>query len=183
MQIDRNGQGFKTASPDILVVDDFLNDPDGVVEFTKELDYAENLAEYKGKRSTTRHLWDYLREEFGRLLGRQVVNWTEHGYNGVFQRTWAGDPLVFHSDLQGYAGAIYLSTDFEGGTSFWRHKTSGVRHVAPGDFEDKSKYFLVDTVAGVYNRLVIWNGSLIHSAENYPANGERLVQLFFFDVL
>jgi hypothetical protein len=42
-------------------------------------------------------------------------------------------------------------------------------------------------VAGLYNRLVIWDAGLIHSATSYEEFTEdtttptRLVQLFFFD--
>jgi hypothetical protein len=46
---------------------------------------------------------------------------------------------------------------------------------------------LIESVAGLYNRLVIWDASLIHSATSYLEFSEgaaaptRLVQLFFFD--
>ena len=46
---------------------------------------------------------------------------------------------------------------------------------------------LVESVAGLYNRLVIWDAKLIHSATSYePFDDDgtaqtRLVQLFFFD--
>ena len=43
---------------------------------------------------------------------------------------------------------------------------------------------LVDRIGGVYNRLVIWDASLIHSASSYEGFEDftRLVQLFFFSV-
>ena len=47
---------------------------------------------------------------------------------------------------------------------------------------------LMESVAGLYNRLVIWDAALFHSATTYDhftAGGTaptRLVQLFFFDI-
>jgi hypothetical protein len=42
----------------------------------------------------------------------------------------------------------------------------------------------VVSIAGIYNRLVIWDASLIHSAESYEEFTEdpRLVHLHFFNV-
>ena len=58
----------------------------------------------------------------------------------------------------------------------------------PNNFEDADNWGLVESVAGLFNRLVIWDAKLIHSATSYEDFTEnsgvstRLVQLFFFDV-
>ena len=98
------------------------------------------------------------------------------------------------------------------GTSFWRDRSYGCRRrpshpleadrlgstrsgqaAAEGVVYDSANlvqpdnWELVESVAGLYNRLVIWDASLIHSATSYAEFSEtgaaptRLVQLFFFD--
>jgi hypothetical protein len=47
---------------------------------------------------------------------------------------------------------------------------------------------LVDRVGAIYNRLVIWDAKIIHSASSYEGlvsddpKKSRLVQLFFFNI-
>jgi hypothetical protein len=142
------------------------------------------------------------------------VDWLNQGANGCFQITGFNDPLVYHSDTQSYAAAIYLTphAPLDAGTSFWRDKTHGCRRppyhpLESGRFaDDKARntagaevysqynilhpdnWDLVDKVGGLYNRLVIWDAQLIHSASNYAglesdvADKARLVHLFFFSV-
>lgn len=205
---------FTRAVPHLLAVDNFFDDPDEVRTIALAQDYGENLDFYKGSRSKQRFLWPRLREEFSRLLGTPVTRWLEHGANGVFQLTSHQDPLVWHHDTQSYAAAVYLTPDAppHSGTSFWRDRVHGCRRkpdhpferdrlgsdraVAaasstvydPYNVEHRDNWELMESVAGLYNRLVIWDAALFHSATTYdhfsidgtaPA---RLVQLFFFDV-
>lgn len=206
---------FNRRSPHLLVVDNFLKDPDVVRQFALDQRFVESPQFYKGKRTTETFLWPGLKEEFERLLQRPIDNWLSVGSaNGCFQITGHNDPLVWHSDNQVNAAAIYLTPNAPvgAGTSFWRSRASGCRR--PPDHPLESYRFsshqeiekameltygngenltrpepweLVDRVGGVYNRLVIWDSKLIHSASSYdgidgaaPENS-RLVQLFFFD--
>ena len=56
------------------------------------------------------------------------------------------------------------------------------------NIEPRENWELMKSVAGLYNRLVIWDAALFHSATTYDyftADGSaptRLVQLFFFDI-
>ena len=132
---------------------------------------------------------------------------------GVFQQTTNEDPLVWHHDTQGYAAAVYLTPDAppESGTSFWRDTSYGCRRRPNRPLEaarlqnpnsikaaeavvydahnvvNADNWELVESIAGLYNRLVIWDAALIHSATSYSNFSEegpvptRLVQLFFFD--
>ena len=206
---------FHTRTPSVIVVDDFLRNPDEVRELALAQEYGSDLRHYKGLRTNQRFLWPNLREEFSRLIGKPVTEWLGHGANGVFQQTNNTDPLVWHHDTQGYAAAIYLTPDapFATGTSFWRDRTCGCRRRPSHPFEQlrlgspeavkeaekvvydaynlehTDNWDLVESVAGLYNRLVIWDASLIHSATSYTdfanadASSTRLVQLFFFDAV
>jgi hypothetical protein len=210
---ERSGAMFNAKAPELLVVDDFFRDPDEVRAIALAQEYGSDLRFYKGFRSTQRFLWPNLREEFARLLGTPVTEWLGHGANGVFQQTAADDPLVWHHDTQAYAAAVYLNPDapLEWGTSFWRDRTYGCRRSPSHPTEAKrlgspdavtaaervvydkfnlvnpDNWELVESVASLYNRLVIWDARLIHSATSYNAaegrspETTRLVQLFFFD--
>jgi Family of unknown function (DUF6445) len=205
---------FHRRTPHMIAVDEFFEDPDEIRALALAQRYVSDVRYYKGLRSDQRFLWPHLREEFGRLLGTPVIEWLGHGANGVFQLTDHRDPLVWHHDGQGYAAAVYLSPDPPpgSGTSFWRDRTYGCRRgpahpleqrrlgseetvraasavvYDPGNFERPDNWELVESIAGLYNRLVIWDAKLIHSATSYEnfkgssVASTRLVQLFFFDV-
>ncbi len=200
--------------PHVLAVDNFFNDPDEIRAIALAQEYGEDLRFFKGSRSTQRFLWPHMREELGRLLGRPVTNWLNHNANGVFQQTSHQDPLVWHHDLQSYAAAVYLTPDAppQSGTSFWRDRVHGCRRRPDHPLEHQrlgsdqavadahavvydqynlvhgDNWELMESIAGLYNRLVIWDAALIHSATSYDhftAEGTaptRLVQLFFFDI-
>lgn len=189
---------YNRKSPALIVVDDFYRDPAAVRRLALEQEYAADLRFYKGLRSTKRWLMPYVKEEFERLLQRQIIDWMGQPANGVFQKTEASDPLVWHSDSQSYAAAIYLNPDhpFDAGTSFWAHFELGCRRPSPDpeinaelysehNLTHPDNWQLVDRIGNVYNRLVIWDAQLIHSASSYDVftgGDSRLVQLFFFNV-
>jgi hypothetical protein len=184
---------FNRHRPDIIVVDNFYKDPDIISSPLAVGKFKEVPNHYKGLRSRP-HLMPFVKEEFERLLGVQITDWMDQPYNGCFQLTKASDPLVWHSDTQDYAAAVYLTKDAEDmGTSFWKHIQTGHR-LPPSTNEECAEVYseynlthpdnwkLIDKVGAVYNRLVIWNAKMIHSASEYSSDKDRLVQLFFFSV-
>ncbi len=194
--------------PSILVVDDFYARPDDVRAFALEQEFHEDKAHYRGKRSK-RFLFPYVRERFQSLLNINIRNWIEdnESANGVFQYCLNDDETVFHSDLQRWAGAVYLTpgAPVTAGTVFYSSKVTDLRRAAtPLDavqsglsvetlndatyakknLTDPSAWKEVDRVGNVYNRLVLWDARLIHSAGTYfgkDKSDARLFQLFFFD--
>jgi hypothetical protein len=190
---------FTQDQPSILIVDNFYKEPDKIREHALQQPYREDLKFYKGLRSHDTLLLPYVKEEFERLLGVQIVDWLQQSANGIFQKTSKADPLVFHTDNQDFAGAVYLTPDLPPsmGTSMWRHKMSGCRRQPGHPLETESPteeiftkeslvspsyWELVDKIGAVYNRLVLWDAKLIHSASEYSTQTERLVQLFFFNI-
>lgn len=191
---------FNRRPPHLVIVDDFYKEPDKIREYALTLKYGENLKYYKGLRSGNRFLLPYVKEEFQRLLNAEIIDWLNQNANGLFQKTLKKDPLVYHSDGQDYAAAIYLTPNLPPsmGTSFWRHKQSGCRRPPNHNLENKvidssvvynektilnqDAWELVDKVGSIYNRLVIWDAKMIHSASEYSEQVERLVQLFFFNI-
>lgn len=188
----------KNIIPSLLVVDDFYKNPSDVRDLALAQNFAPDLRYHKGQRTNTKFIAPGTKQLFESLLGRRITNWAEYEYNGVFQYCVAQDPLVYHSDTQSYAAAVYLTPDapVETGTSFFRSKKypevrrtyvdgSNYGEIFEGGFYDKTKFELVDTVGNVFNRLVIWDARLIHSASQYfgtDRNNSRLFHLFFFDI-
>jgi len=197
---------FHRRTPAILVVDDFYKDPDAVRALALETEYEADLRYFKGLRSKQKFLFPWVREEFQRVLGVSIVDWLDQPANGSFQKTTGEDPLVWHSDTQNYAAAIYLTqapayegapySRIDAGTSFWRNTDYACRR-PPTNAEAYAEVYsefnlthpdnweLVDRVGSVYNRLVLWDAQLIHSAtsyEGFTAENPRLAQLFFFNI-
>jgi hypothetical protein len=191
--------------PALVVQDDFYDDPDGVRAFALQQPFQANLHNHKGQRSLERFLFPGIQQRFEALLGVRIVGWEVHGYNGIFQFCVPSDPLVFHSDQQRWAGAVYLTPDapLHTGTAFYRSKETKLRRppsvtdairagTNPWELErrtyggkllDPTAWELVDQVGNVYNRLVLWDGCLIHAATGYfgqVKEDARLFQLFFF---
>ena len=183
----------------LVVVDDFYQNPDYVRDFALKQDLIAHPEFHKGCRTDDRFFAPKTKEAFEDALGFKIKSWhSEGGYcNGVFQYCKLGDPLVYHCDQQSWAGAIYLTPNapYDSGTSFFASKASGVRAatdpnfdytvVFNDDFLDKNRFYKVDEVGNVYNRLVLWNAQLIHAATSYfgqTKEDSRLFHLFFFDV-
>ena len=117
------------------------------------------------------------------------------------------DPIVYHIDGQTHAAVEYLTPDAppQWGTSFFRSKINKLQK-APTDadadkhkkhkdelfneifktgFYDKTNLELVDVVGNIYNRLVIWDATMIHAASEYfgtARTNSRLFHMFFFDM-
>lgn len=208
---------FHSGPPAVLSVDNFYRDPMKIREIALAQPYVSNIKAYKGKRTGTKFLFPGVKEEFERLLGVKIADWLTMSVNGVFQITKHTDPLVYHSDVQSYAAAVYLTPDAPPGmgTSFWRSRKFGCRrppfHPAernkfPDDETRKAAsdemysehnllhedgWELIDKFGGLFNRLVIWDSQLVHSASSYEwfpgdsqneADNCRLVQLYFFNI-
>ena len=113
--------------------------------------------------------------------------------NGRFQVCNAEDKLVYHTDIQKWAGMLYLTPNcpFECGTSMYAHKETKKRHQSDqidncfdGGFFDGTKFELVDSIGNIFNRLIIFDSNCIHSASKYfgkTLEDSRLFHMFFFD--
>lgn len=184
--------------PDLIVVDNFLEDPWAAREEALAQEYVKQGS--YGVRSKKRFDKSFLKDAFEQLINRKIRLWS-HGVNACYQYCESDTPLIWHKDDQDYAGAIYLTPDapLDTGTSFWRSKVTGeygpevednsrlFNYNNPGKewFWDRTKYELVDQIGNKFNRLAIWNAKNIHSATAYMGRGieeARLFQVFFFEV-
>ena len=188
------------ANSTLWVVDNFYKDPDLVREFALNQEYIEGGfgRGFIGRRTEKQFLFDGLKERFEHIMNKSITSWQEHGMNGRFQIAWAGEPLVYHCDSQRWAGMLYLTpkAPYSTGTTMYANKKTKARTFyetgwddawkdMPGDPHlDKTPFEPVDVIGNVYNRLVIFDASCIHSASEYfgtVAKNARLWQMFFFD--
>lgn len=182
------------------IVDDFYTNPDKVRDFALEQDYLEGgLGRgFIGRRTHKQFLFHGLKEKFEDIMSKRITQWEEHGMNGRFQIAWSGEPLVYHCDSQKWAGMLYLTPNapYQCGTTLYAHKQTRARTYydegwdaawkdVPGDCHlDGTPFEPVDVLGNVYNRLVIFDASCIHSASQYfgtVKENARLWQMFFFD--
>jgi hypothetical protein len=188
-----------------FVVDNFYENPYAVREFALQQIYYPGEGAV-GHRTRKQFLFDGLRESFEEIIDAKIPDrdngygWFDEGINGRFQYCPAGTPSVFHCDSQKWAAVIYLTPDAppQSGTSFYRHKETKIFHNTQIDwaagqgtkvfnqhtFLDSTPYEMVDTVGNVFNRLVLFDGGLIHSGVNYfgwDISSSRLFHIFFFN--
>lgn len=183
-----------------FVLDNFFKDPDAIREEALASDF-EDVESFDGqtyKRVAVRdipELTSNLRVFFNRevdVLGTAYrLNFDEELPN-----------TAIHSDLHYgvWAAIVYLTDVKEGtsGTAFWKHKETGRRTCFPyetdfikqlteaNDFEDESKWELLDVVDMKYNRALIMESALFHSRYPFKAFGTgpedgRLIALGFFN--
>jgi FkbM family methyltransferase len=182
------------------IIDNFYENPDEVRKFALEQEYVEGGfgRGFIGRRTEQQFLFPGLKERFEEIMGRRITEWESHGMNGRFQIAWSGEPLVYHCDSQKWGGMLYLTPDapYQCGTTMYAHKQTRARTYydegwdaawknVPGDCHlDGTPFEPVDVLGNVYNRLVIFDASCIHSASQYFGTimeNSRLWQMFFFD--
>ena len=182
------------------IVDNFYDNPDEIRKFALEQEFDEGGfgKGFIGRRTKQQFLFPNLKEKFEEIMGRKISAWQEHGMNGRFQIAWSGEPLVYHCDTQKWGGMLYLTPNapFQCGTTLYAHRQTRARtyyeegwDVAwkdiPGECHlDGTPWEPVDVLGNVYNRLVIFDASAIHSASQYfgtVMENARLWQMFFFD--
>lgn len=182
------------------IVDNFYENPDEIRKFALEQNYIEGGfgRGFIGRRTEKQFLFPGLKEKFEKIIGKKITKWEDHGMNGRFQVAWSGEPLVYHCDSQKWGGVLYLTPDapYQCGTTLYAHKKTKARTYyddgwdaswkdTPGDPHlDRTPFEPVDVMGNVYNRLVIFDASCIHSASEYfgtVMKNSRLWQMFFFD--
>lgn len=172
----------------MLVIDDFYNNPEEVREFALQQDFSVK-GNYPGARTESFLNEDTMRgiQDIILPFAGQVVDWGTQ-YSGCFQTCSALDRTWIHADVNNtWAGVLYLTPDapLSGGTALYRHKQTG--HVndlgEPYEYNDYTKWDVVDQVGNLFNRLVLYRGGLFHASVDYfgsDITDSRLIQTFFF---
>lgn len=185
------------------IIDDFYSDVDEVREFALKQDFSVR-GNYPGPRtksfineSVKETIEDIVKPFYG-----NVKYWGDEEYTGAYQFTTSRDRSWIHADQQTkWAGVCYLTPNapLSAGTGLFKHKATGLT-MAPRkddgsyddellaevykDAQDMTKWELVDSVANVYNRLILYRGDHFHMSMDYFGQDlydGRLFQTFFFN--
>jgi hypothetical protein len=185
------------------IIDNFYDDVDSVREFALTQEYSVP-GNYPGRR-TKSFLNDSMKNTIESVVSPfygKVIYWSEEQYTGAYQYTTSRDRSWIHADQTTiWAGVCYLTPDapLSAGTGLFKHKSTGLV-MAPRnpdgsyntellkqinqDSQDMTKWELVDRLANVYNRLVLYRGDYFHMSLDYfgqDLNDGRLFQTFFFN--
>lgn len=185
------------------IIDDFYSDVNEVRNFALQQDFSI-IGNYPGPR-TKSFLNDSMKGVIESVVSPfygKVTYWSEEQYTGAFQFTTSRDRSWIHADqTTKWAGVCYLTPNapLSAGTGLFKHKETGLI-MAPKnedgsyndeilskiyrDSQDMTKWELVDKLANVYNRLVLYRGDYFHMSLDYFGQDKydgRLFQTFFFD--
>lgn len=175
----------------IIIVDDFYQNPNEIRSIALSLEYPEpeDGFTYPGKNSKGFHYTQDIHHKFEKLVNR---NLNPSGDNGNFRISLEKDTHKqdVHVDPAWEWGAVLYLSDpkdcvDEGGTSFWRHNTLHMENCPKtdkeaqfygypsykeswwttvyGDGQDRSKWTRYMLCPMKYNRMVMFRTHLWHS--------------------
>ena len=174
----------------LIITDDFYGDPDAIREFALQQPY-DVTGNFPGAR-TKSFLTPEVKETIQTIVwysGGEITNWySDHGYTGSFQLTYATDRSWIHTDhYNTWAGVLYLTPDapLSSGTGIFQYKKTGATvasQLESYESQDMTKWELCDIIANRYNRLVLYRSEMFHTSLDYFGHDlqtGRLFQLFF----
>lgn len=190
-------------SQELTVIDNFYSNPDAVRAYALQLDYIQEKNFYGGYRSTKSCIPSWIKQEFEKYLSKSIQKFTD--ISGTFQYSTCLDFLLHYINQQSYAAIIYLTPNAptNTGISTFKSKITKLTHGATmadasefnstvslldnhsfnNNRHDRNNLESLDTIANIYNRLVIYNAKSIHAATSYTGQSKedgRLVHMFFF---
>ena len=185
----------------VMVIDNFYNNPMETRNFILTQDFCVR-GNYPGIRTKS-----FASEEIKNMIqayvgpsGGNIIQFPmdEDAYNGAFQITTSRDRSWVHTDgWNNWAGVLYMTPNapLRSGTATYMHK-DGERFLyklksnddpEKNKFDetsqDMTKWHMVDNIANVFNRLIIFNANQFHTSMEYFGQNlqdGRLFQTFFF---
>jgi hypothetical protein len=208
LKIEELRRGF--GLPWLIVIDDFLSDPDAVRRRALELTYS-GTGHFPGLNSTEKIELKGLNGAISQLVHEPLhTPWSPDNPHESCRLALSSDdkPGRVHIDTSHWTGVLSLSRneDSSGGTEFFRHRRTGTDHLpltpaalsAAGyssydeldadilqkDALDRATWEQVLSVSLRYNRLILLQPHYWHTSG--PGFGEnvkngRLVYLMFFN--
>lgn len=176
-----------------IIQDGFYNNPEQVRDYALGLDFSVS-GNYPGLRTEPypEPYFTNMKLALEQILNKKITFW-EAGYNTAFQYTTEESRTWTHYDATQWAAVVYLTPDapMESGTGIYRHKETGIYQHKAGqiDFNNtphsEDEWELFDYCANVFNRIVVYEGTLYHRSR-LPGFGKtkydgRLFQTFFFN--
>jgi len=183
----------------LIVVDDFYEDPDALVERVLALPFRkESGVNYPGMMVETFQDVRESMQRFARLLGDIDIKYrgTQGGFRVTTEEDMTDRTSLVHTDSSDYSAVVYLSKQPTQGTFFYRHRALGIDYLRPEhdqradvaraiarDTMDLAAWEVTQLVAPKFNRLVLFDGRYFHSgAQRFEGKNlaqGRLTQNFF----
>lgn len=193
----------------LIVVDDFLTDPEGMRRDALGLDYPDLEGPFPGRNSAQRLEIPDLTRHVSQLTGERLKPLDPPMSHGKCRLTLASDPAdaQVHIDPGYWSGILYLTAPehCRGGTRFFRHKRTGTERAPLNaqEMQDMGFASIPDMQRGMveedgrapslweqtmevpmrFNRLVLLRPWLWHTAGpgfgTGPQDG-RLIYVMFF---
>ena len=178
-----------------LCVDNFFNEPNRIVEFSKTLKYrSDDRGWWPGLRSNSLHLEDY--ETYNRICTKILSLYYPETFldlayraEACFQRIPSNikyDGWVHTDNMAEFTAIIYLSNHNNCGTSIYKSKKlvgkiihDKIKHsylknekinekiVANAKKENNDQFYKTVEYNSLYNRLITFDGSNFHAAESF----------------
>jgi hypothetical protein len=165
-----------------IVVDDFLENPEGIRRQALGLDYPEQTGTYPGRNSLQRLELPGLSDYVSHLTGEPLKPIEPLQSHGKCRLTLASDPknALIHVDDSQWSGILYLSRpqDCRGGTRFFRHKATNTDRAPINDAEAQAMGYA--TVAEACNTILAKDSQRLSAWEKtfeIPMRFNRLVLL------
>ncbi len=192
-----------TASPrcNVMVIDNFYNNPMETRDFilTQEFNVRGNYPGIRTKSFASEEIKNMLQAYVG-PSGGNITEFPmeEDAYNGAFQITTSRDRSWVHTDgWNNWAGVLYMTPNapLRSGTATYMHNdgerflhklksnADSEKNKFDTDSQDSTKWHMVDNIANVFNRLIIFNANQFHTSMEYFGQNlqdGRLFQTFFF---
>lgn len=200
---------FESLKQQIIVVDDFYQEPLKVRQFAIEQEYdkpeRDDGTERRSLNSVNALRLPEADMKLRRILGCDFIHHTSSGMFRISPETGVRTGLHIHVDVYGWNGILYLNLPEQcrGGTTLYRHIETGIeRGPTPRekkdpviadqfeelrkDFRDDSKWEVNMHIPMRFNRLVLIKGNLLHSRSSHfgtTTEDARLTQVFFLQTL
>lgn len=191
-----------------LCVDDFFNNPEEIVNFSKTLKYEKNVeGKWPGERSISLHKINF---EFVDFVTKKIISvlfpinylnmrWEIQQFfqkiNGNF---YTSNGWVHTDTPKELTAIIYLSNHKKCGTSFFKPKKFYSKLIDPNLIEKKygenlnenkylnennEKFDKILTIDSKFNRLLLFDSNQYHAAEKFKEQDideDRLTLITFF---
>ena len=172
-----------------LIMDDFLDDPDGIRKFVLNSKIPfDRVGYFTGKRTSPVDNIDYqnmIIEKLERVLPFKIKMWP---LSFSFQLCLDRDETHLHLDPSDWTGVLYLTPNapIDSGTLLFKEDVELKKKLREDDVGGEMRAHVTSTLGNVYNRLVLLRGKEIPHRSNIPGFGDclengRLTQVFFFD--
>jgi hypothetical protein len=166
MYIDtRNTIQKQIQEPSIIIIDNFYNDPNSIIE------------NYKCGNPPI-HSPSQFQDNFEKILGVKIDTSNKYESQNICSIILHNYPIVINNGNNKF-GIIFLTPDAPANTGITLYRTKVVTDVDATDFEK------VDIIGNVYNRLVICNTQYVQAiSHNFLNNipNTRLTHMFAFDI-